>query len=55
MAKIIIEDEDGLVVQAFEHEELDVACDFLLAHVDAILALEDDEGGELDDVDALFV
>lgn len=56
MAKIIIEDESGAIAQAFECDELDLSCDFLLSHIDAILALEDDdEGGELDDVDALFV
>lgn len=57
MAKIIIEDEDGVLIQSFSSEELDEACDFALAHLDEIIAAEEERSivEEFADLAPLFV
>jgi len=49
MATLIIE-EDGVLIQSLTLEELDGACDFLLSHLDEIIAAEEAAGALDSDV-----
>lgn len=57
MTKIIIEDENGALLQSVSLEELDEHCDFLLAHLDEIIAAEEERSivEEFADLAPLFV